>query len=63
MRAFLSEADISFEYRNIALEPRWADDLRERLGEVRVPVLIAGDQTIVGFDEEQIRKSAWHRVA
>ncbi|HKF77189.1 MAG TPA: glutaredoxin family protein [Candidatus Dormibacteraeota bacterium] len=56
MREFLSRNGIAFEDRNVARDSGWRDELVARRGELVVPVLSLGDQEVVGFDEERIRK-------
>lgn len=50
MREFLSQSGVPFDDRNIADDPRVRAELTARIGEVLVPTLVCGDQTIVGYD-------------
>jgi len=45
---------VEFEDRNVALDPRWEQDLVRRTGELIVPVTMVGEQTVVGFDQERL---------
>ena len=54
MREFLSLNSVEFEDRNIATNVHWRDELVQLTGEAVVPILVVGDQRIVGFDEERM---------
>ncbi len=38
----------------MALDPRWERDLAERTGSRVLPVVVIGEETVVGFDRERI---------
>ena len=50
MREFLSQSGVPFDDRNVADDPLARAELTARIGEVLVPTLVRGDQTIVGYD-------------
>ena len=54
MREFLSRNGIEFEERNVAGSARWREELLARRGEVVVPVLLARNREVVGFDEQKM---------
>ncbi len=57
MREFLSEHGISFEDRNIRKDPAARASLLELTGEVSVPLLIVGDERILGFDQPAMERA------
>lgn len=50
MREFLSQCGVPYEDRNIAADPVARAELTARIGDVLVPTLVCGNQTIVGYD-------------
>lgn len=50
MREFLSQCGVPYEDRDVASDAAARVDLVARIGEVLVPTLVRGDQTIVGYD-------------
>jgi glutaredoxin len=54
-KKFFSKHDTQFEDRNIAADPAALDELR-KLHVMTTPVTKVGDEVIVGFDEEKLRK-------
>jgi glutaredoxin len=54
VRDFLTLHGVPFVERNIRKDPTARQELLERTGELIVPVLFAGERTIVGWDEEAL---------
>jgi glutaredoxin 3 len=54
---FLRERGIGFMVKNIAEDEEAVAEL-ERLGASTTPVTVAGDEVIVGFDRERLKKLA-----
>lgn len=52
MREFLSLRSIPFDERNIRRDPQAKAELLELTGELAVPVVVAGDRRVVGYDPE-----------
>ncbi|MFN8497954.1 MAG: glutaredoxin family protein [Anaerolineae bacterium] len=57
MREFLSEHGIPFEDRNIRKDPAARASLLALTGEVSVPLLIVGDERILGFDQPAMERA------
>lgn len=54
MRALLSTQDVAFVERNIRQDPQAAEELRALLGKTTVPVVVVGDQYVIGYDPERL---------
>lgn len=52
MREFLSKRNIPFVERNIRQDPQAKEELLRRTGKLVVPVVMAGDVCVVGYDPE-----------
>lgn len=50
VREFLSQVGVPYDDRNIADNPDARAELIARIGDVLVPTLVCGGQTIVGYD-------------
>ncbi len=50
MREFLSLRSVPFNERNIRQDPQAKAELLELTGELAVPVVVAGDRHVVGYD-------------
>ncbi len=56
VKSFLKEHDIKFKEINISTYPSAAKELKEKTGQTGVPVILAGNHKIVGFDESKLRR-------
>lgn len=56
-KEFLKEHKIKFEDIDVSKDPKAADEMVEKSGQMGVPVLEIGNQIIVGFDKEAIKKA------
>ncbi|MEO0293039.1 MAG: glutaredoxin family protein [candidate division WOR-3 bacterium] len=56
LKNFLKENGIKFKEINISIYPEAVKELKNITGQVGVPVLLFGNQKIVGFNEEHLRK-------
>jgi glutaredoxin 3 len=54
---FLIENNIPFEEVSVQDNQEHAKELIKLSGQMGVPVIVAGDKAIVGFDEEEIKKT------
>jgi glutaredoxin-like YruB-family protein len=55
---FLRQRGVQFEERDVAADPAAAEELVRRSGLMTVPVTIAGDDVIVGFDRPRLERLA-----
>jgi glutaredoxin len=62
VRDFLTQYGVPFVERNIRKDRRALDELLDRTGRLVVPVLFVGDEPIVGWDEERMRRLVHLRV-
>jgi glutaredoxin len=62
VRDFLTHYGVPFVERNIRKDPRALDELLDRTGRLVVPVVFVGDEPIVGWDEERMRRLLHLRV-
>jgi glutaredoxin 3 len=57
VRRFLTAHGVSFEDRNIRQDPAAKASLLALTGALRVPVLLVGDEQIMGFDQPRIEQA------
>lgn len=57
VKQFLSDHGIEFEDVNVAEDQEQAKEMIEKSGQMGVPVIEAGGEVIVGFDEALLRKA------
>ncbi len=53
---YLDEIDVPYEEKNVSNDERARHELAEK-GYMGVPVIIIGDEEIVGFDKERIARA------
>lgn len=51
---FLNDKKIKFEEFNVATNLEKRKEMVDKSGQLGVPVIVVGDEIIVGFDEERI---------
>jgi glutaredoxin 3 len=56
VKKFLKEHGIKYREINISIYPEAAKELKNKTGQIGVPVLLFGNHKIVGFDENKLRK-------
>ena len=56
VKDFLKENNIEFEEKNVAEDEAARNEMVEKSGQMGVPVTDIDRETIVGFDEEALRK-------
>ncbi|MHA1852449.1 MAG: glutaredoxin family protein [Candidatus Heimdallarchaeaceae archaeon] len=56
VKDFLKEHNIEFDDINVAEDKEAAMEMIRKSGQMGVPVVEVGDEIIVGFDEEKLRK-------
>ncbi len=54
---FLKENNVPFEEIDVSKNKDAAVEMIEKSGQMSVPVIIIGDEVIVGFDREKMRKA------
>ncbi len=55
-KEFFKANDISYTEVDVAADRSKLQEMVEKSGQMGVPVILAGDNVIVGFDEEKIRE-------
>jgi len=57
VKDFLKEHNVKYEEVNISTDPKAREQMFEKSGQFGVPVTEIGDDIIVGFNREAIKKS------
>ncbi len=58
MKEFLTAKGVPFTNRNIAEDEKAMEELQQRVpGATTVPVVIVGDEVIMGFDRTKLQKA------
>jgi len=57
-KAFLRQKGVPFQERNLEHDRAAADEVVKRSGQMGVPVIVAGDEVIVGFDRARLERLA-----
>lgn len=55
-KEFLSQKGVPFESKNVAEDPAAGAELLARTGRTSVPVIIVGDEVVVGFDRGRLQR-------
>ena len=55
-KSFLTSRGISFEERDVRVNPEYLRILTDDLDSCTLPTLVAGDTIIVGFDREEYQR-------
>lgn len=56
LKKFLKEKDIDFEEVDVSEDEEALEEMKEKTGQTGVPVVEIGEETIVGFDKQEIRE-------
>jgi glutaredoxin 3 len=56
-KEFFKENKILYKEKNVQEEPKLANELLEKSGQMGVPVITIGDSVIIGFNKERIKKA------
>ena len=56
-KEFFKENKISYKEKNVQENPKLANELLEKSGQMGVPVITIGDSVIIGFNKERITKA------
>ena len=56
VKEYLSRKQISFEDRDITLDPSAISEL-QKLGYMTTPVIVIGEKVIVGFDQRKLSEA------
>lgn len=55
-REFLRSRDISFQEVDVKSSPEAAEELAEISGQYSVPVILVGEEVVLGFDEKKLKE-------
>ncbi len=55
-KAYLKEKDISFEDIDVSVNQEAADEMIKISGQMGVPVIVVGDEIMVGFDKNKLEE-------
>jgi glutaredoxin 3 len=55
-KEFLLQKGVSFESKNVAEDPGAGAELLARTGRASVPVIVVGDEVVVGFDRGKLQR-------
>jgi glutaredoxin-like YruB-family protein len=56
-KEFFKKHKVEYEDINVAENEKARDEMVEKSGQMSVPVIEVGDKIIVGFDEQELRKT------
>ena len=56
-KAFFKEHNIEYDDVNVAEDEKARDEMVEKSGQMSVPVIEVGDKIIIGFNEQELRKT------
>jgi glutaredoxin len=56
VKEFLSDHGIAFTDRNVAEDPAALEALRATTGQQATPVVVVGDDVVVGFDRGRLQR-------
>jgi len=56
-KEFFKENKISYAEKNVQENPKLANELLEKSGQMGVPVIIIGDSVLIGFNKERVKKA------
>ena len=56
VKEFLSQKGLTFEERDVSLNPSYAQELVRNTKQMGVPVTIINGQTVIGFDRRQLEQ-------
>ncbi len=56
-KKFLTEHKIAFTDIDVSADGEAADKMIKKTGQMGVPVIEIGDETIIGFDEKKMKKA------
>ncbi|MDP6845746.1 MAG: glutaredoxin family protein [Candidatus Nanoarchaeia archaeon] len=54
-KEFFKENNISYKEKNVQENPKLANELLEKSGQMGVPVITVGDSVIIGFNKERVK--------
>jgi glutaredoxin-like YruB-family protein len=55
-KEFFKENKISYTEKNVQKDPKLADELLEKSGQMGVPVIVIDGKAIIGFNKERLKK-------
>lgn len=55
-KEFFKEHSVEYEDINVAENEKARDEMIEKSGQMSVPVIEVGDEFVVGFDEQELKK-------
>lgn len=54
-KEYFSEHNVSYTEHDVAADPEKRKEMIEITGQMGVPVILIGDNAVVGFDEEKVK--------
>ena len=57
-KEYLKQKNVPFQEKNIEFDRAGAQEMMQRTGQMGVPVIIDGDDVIIGFDRARLDKVA-----
>ncbi|WP_053362011.1 glutaredoxin family protein [Bacillus sp. FJAT-27251] len=57
VKMFLKEHQVDFEEKNITSDPKARDELTQVYGAYSTPTVVAGNEVIIGFELEKLKKT------
>lgn len=56
MKSYLDSRRVTYRHIDVSKNRRAASDIVKRTGQMSVPVLLANNKTVVGFDKKQVNR-------
>ena len=56
-KEFFKENKISYKEKNVQENPKLANELLEKSGQMGVPVITIGNSVLIGFNKERLKKA------
>lgn len=53
-KAFFQENAVSYQEKNVAMDPVAREDMVKKSGQLGVPVIDVGGEIVIGFDQERL---------
>ena len=57
VKNFLKEKEIEYKEVDVSKDLKAAEELKEKTGQVSVPVTLIGDKAVIGFDKKKLIKA------
>ncbi len=56
VKDFLKEKGIEFEEIDVSKDEQAFEEMKEKTGQMGVPVILVGDEAVIGFDKKKLSK-------